>query len=250
MKHVLIAAAIAGGTLWSGCHASAPATPPSSSALPAAGSGTLPLVYAGTLPCADCPGIRTELTLIGDPPAPQGGGTYTLKETYLGSRDGDRTFETRGRWLTLRGSADDRDATVYQLNPQPGGDPRYLQRIGDNVLRMLDRQQRPIVSSANYTLTRTGGGSPGGYAAIDPSTSEAREAASFATAEHAKSVKREITLTSIAGAERQIVKGVNYRLCLDVSVAGSPQRVQVVVYRDLNQVLSLTQWTPGSCDTR
>src|SRR5262245_27619507 len=66
-----------------------------------------PGVFTGTLPCADCPGIRTELTL--NAPASPGGdqGTYTLRQTYLGTPDGDRTFDTGGRWTLLRGSAPD-----------------------------------------------------------------------------------------------------------------------------------------------
>ena len=35
-----------------------------------------PGTYAATLPCADCPGIKTELTLMAD-------NTYELKEEYL-----------------------------------------------------------------------------------------------------------------------------------------------------------------------
>lgn len=45
--------------------------------------------YIGDLPCADCPGIETQLTI-------NEAGFYTLKETYLESEDSD--FETEGEF--------------------------------------------------------------------------------------------------------------------------------------------------------
>src|SRR5215510_6268561 len=62
--------------------------------------------YAGTLPCADCAGIRTVLTLYSEP----GPTRYELVETYLATRDGDRSFPSSGRWTVLRGSATDSNA--------------------------------------------------------------------------------------------------------------------------------------------
>ena len=38
-----------------------------------------PGTYSGTVPCADCPGIKTELTLLAD-------NTYELKQVYLESK--------------------------------------------------------------------------------------------------------------------------------------------------------------------
>jgi copper homeostasis protein (lipoprotein) len=67
--------------------------------------------YAGTMPCADCMGIRTVLTLYSEP----GPTRYELNETYVGTKDGDRSFPRFGRWTILRGSATDADATVYQI---------------------------------------------------------------------------------------------------------------------------------------
>jgi len=46
-------------------------------------------VYAGTLPCADCSGIYTEITLKGN--------EYTMKMVYQGKGD-DNTFETSGNY--------------------------------------------------------------------------------------------------------------------------------------------------------
>src|SRR5262245_53851947 len=73
------------------------------------------LTYTGMLPCADCRGINTTLTLLAKSRLDTGGGTFELTEEYVGGRDGNRTVETRGRWILLRGTPTDVDATVYQL---------------------------------------------------------------------------------------------------------------------------------------
>jgi len=109
--------------------------------------------FAGTLPCADCGGIRTELKLYTDPTsyAPT---TYELQETYLATRDGDRTLTTTGRWTIMRGSAFDNDATIYQLDFDRPSQARNFLKTGDWALLQLDREQALIQSSQNHTLTR------------------------------------------------------------------------------------------------
>src|SRR5690606_32967906 len=58
---------------------------------------TLRDVYKGVLPCADCSGLETELTLVHE--RHDGMGQYILKEHYIG-RD---SFETKGTWSHHRG---------------------------------------------------------------------------------------------------------------------------------------------------
>src|SRR5688572_2876414 len=61
--------------------------------------------FVGVLPCADCAGIRTQLRLF----AAHGTGQptrYQSNETYIATREGDRTFDRSGRWTILRGSPD------------------------------------------------------------------------------------------------------------------------------------------------
>src|SRR5690606_12535254 len=67
-------------------------------------------VYKGVLPCADCSGLQTELTLIHAPNA--GMGTWILKETYTGK---DRVVETKGEWTHLRGIPGNKNATAIDL---------------------------------------------------------------------------------------------------------------------------------------
>ena len=67
-------------------------------------------VFEGVLPCADCEGIRTELTLYQDV-ANADNNSYILKETYLGVNTGDTTFTSKGKWDVLKGTK--ADAGVY-----------------------------------------------------------------------------------------------------------------------------------------
>ena len=109
--------------------------------------------FAGVLPCADCSGIRSELRLYTEQPS--GRPTrYEATETYLGARDGDRTVRRAGRWTILRGSATDPDATVYQLDYDRANGQQNLLRVSDAELRLLDRDQREITSSAPHSLRR------------------------------------------------------------------------------------------------
>jgi len=130
--------------------ACAPASKDGESSLRAAAQQTLVVKYAGTLPCADCMGIRTVLTLYSE----AGPTRYELIETYVGTKDGDRSFPSSGRWTLLRGSATDVDATVYQVAfDRPDRTVNYL-KDGDDQLILLDRNQA-IPNAANpNTLIR------------------------------------------------------------------------------------------------
>lgn len=109
--------------------------------------------YAGVLPCADCAGLHTDLRLFSDFGSDQAT-RYELSETYIGTRDGDRTFEHSGRWGVLRGTPTDADATVYQLDIGEPGRARSFLRVGDDELRALDRQQNEIESPFPLLLRR------------------------------------------------------------------------------------------------
>jgi copper homeostasis protein (lipoprotein) len=108
--------------------------------------------YVGTLPCADCSGIRTELNLF----APEGSGvdaSYWLKETYLGRPGKDATFESGGSWKAQPGTHDPQ-ATVYRLTEARSRESRFLLKVSDDELRMLDRSGRTIESKLDYSLRR------------------------------------------------------------------------------------------------
>lgn len=99
----------------------------------------LPATFAGTLPCADCPGIRYSLNLFADQ-------TYHLRAEFVGKEPvtasddiGRWSVSSDGRRLDLRGS---REKTVGFLLREPGR------------LRKLDVEGREIESILNYDLVR------------------------------------------------------------------------------------------------
>jgi copper homeostasis protein (lipoprotein) len=103
------------------------------------------LQFKGILPCADCPGIETELTLVNDDLR------YVMKERYI-----DRSVTPRvstGEWTTLRGYKDDEDAVVYWLDPESDHE-QYFLKTSDSTILMLDRNEERIQSSLNFTLTK------------------------------------------------------------------------------------------------
>ncbi|MEM9494220.1 MAG: hypothetical protein AAGC55_34055, partial [Myxococcota bacterium] len=52
-----------------------------------------------------------------------------------------------------------------------------------------------------------------------------------------------IVLRRIDAAYRQVVAGINYKLRIDVETNGKPRTAELVVYRDLQGVMTLTSWT-------
>ena len=109
--------------------------------------------YRGVLPCADCSGIRTELTLFEND-------AYRLEQTYLGTRDGDRTFTSEGLWRTQRGTAADPGATVYRLEPAGTDEPQSFLVLDEQRIEQLDREGRRIESRLDYVLTKVPGQPP------------------------------------------------------------------------------------------
>jgi uncharacterized lipoprotein YbaY/heat shock protein HslJ len=98
----------------------------------------LPVTFIGTLPCADCEGLRYQLDLKED-------GRYFLRRTYLGKSSAG-TDET-GRWRL--------DADGRTLSLQSGGKTsEQFAMTSSDTLRLLDRAGRPIDSKLNYELKR------------------------------------------------------------------------------------------------
>lgn len=99
----------------------------------------LPATFKGTLPCADCEGIRYHLDLWPD-------GVFHLRQTYLGT---PVVADDIGRWHT------DPSWKAILLY---GSRERKLQFAvkGAHTIRLLDQQGRKIQSSLPYDLTSDG----------------------------------------------------------------------------------------------
>jgi uncharacterized lipoprotein NlpE involved in copper resistance len=95
--------------------------------------------YFGTIPCADCEGIKTELTLKKDK-------TYLLKASYLGEdiqlieESGTFSWNMAGNMITLSG-----------VKNKPN---QYF--VGENKLIQLDMEGNRITGSLakNYVLNK------------------------------------------------------------------------------------------------
>jgi copper homeostasis protein (lipoprotein) len=96
-----------------------------------------PATYRGTLPCADCSGVATTLTLWPD-------SLYRLRQHYTaGARDS--VHLSMGRWRF--------DAGTLSLETD-NGVPVLWERRGDDTLRLLDPSGRPVQSDQPHHVTR------------------------------------------------------------------------------------------------
>ncbi|MCO6433634.1 copper resistance protein NlpE [Nitrosomonas nitrosa] len=112
-----------------GCDAEAPTpvAPQAASGHVSANSLDWQGRYTGVLPCADCPGIVTLLTLDLDQ-------SYRLSKYYLGKDD--KLFEQRGVFIW------EENGNVIHLQNSPDGPDRY--QVGENILFQLDKQGKRI----------------------------------------------------------------------------------------------------------
>ena len=110
--------------------------------------------YKGTMACADCTGIRTELHLYAKGKDDFTNTIYVLTRTYLGGRGGTQSFTDRGEWSVMKGDATDANATVYALNPDNPAQAQYmLLQSGGSTLTQLDQQMKMSDAPAMYQLT-------------------------------------------------------------------------------------------------
>lgn len=105
--------------------------------------------YLGTLPCADCEGIRAALTLYttGDGGEPL---VYRMTVNYLGTPEGDRGEERLGTWTRLGSGT----AEVVRIEPHDEVMRQSFHRAGPDTLVLLDREERPLATPHDPSLRR------------------------------------------------------------------------------------------------
>jgi uncharacterized lipoprotein NlpE involved in copper resistance len=108
---------------------------------------SLGIIYQGILPCNNCSGINTMLTIIEDT-------TYALSETYQGAISKDSSVNASGKLNKITGTASDRQALVYELVPYSGQTSRYFKILGDTCLQVLDVEKKEFNSSENLLLRK------------------------------------------------------------------------------------------------
>lgn len=97
----------------------------------------LPATFMGTLPCADCPGIRYQLNLLANH-------TFISRMTY---EDRNSSLREDGSWQL----ANDGKVLVLQTKKQTR---EQFALLDEQTLRMLDRDGNEIESKLNYDLKR------------------------------------------------------------------------------------------------
>jgi len=109
--------------------------------------------YEGVLPCADCSGIKTTLTLF--TPSRH----FTMEKTYLGMEGLAMAFGAEGSWTRFKGRPGDPGAVIIRLEEEGPEGTSYFEVVnpdgkGGTALRALDKEMKPIETRANVTLQR------------------------------------------------------------------------------------------------
>ncbi len=93
----------------------------------------------------------------------------------------------------------------------------------------------------------------GGYKEVSASDVAVQTAAAWAVSTKAESSGKEMSLAEVLSAERQVVAGSNYRICMKVNSEGGEGQddvtiiVQAVVYVDLKGNRKLSSWVISDC---
>ena len=95
-------------------------------------------VYEGTLPCADCEGIKTKLTINDD-------NTFVLNSEYLGEENA--TFEDKGTYFIENGE--------ILVTQEEDGEQKYY-KLQEGSLAQLDTNKKPVEGEMApfYVLTK------------------------------------------------------------------------------------------------
>ncbi|WP_158701065.1 copper resistance protein NlpE N-terminal domain-containing protein [Phytohalomonas tamaricis] len=108
--------------------------------------------FGGVLPCKDCEGIKTDLTIKLDQRGKPNG--YVMSETYQGNTDGVRINNRSGNWALVAGSGEKDAHEIYQLDPEDKNACTNFQRIDEKTLRKLDCERKVLKEDGSYDLTR------------------------------------------------------------------------------------------------
>lgn len=101
--------------------------------------------FSGTLPCADCPGIDTQMTFISRGSSQ---GTYTLKLIY---RDRNvEPFVEQGTWSSEKNSD---DKIVYSTYDGIRLSGKYL-RVDSQTIRQIGLDGVPFDAQMNFDLKK------------------------------------------------------------------------------------------------
>lgn len=137
MKKALLCLGLIAGLALAGCQTT-PLNPKASKT-----------VYSGVLPCADCSGIHTTLTLYRDQDGQPS--RYELRQRYLGAAK-ETTHVERGVWSSGVTRIDGQQYPLVILNPNESDGRQLFVQNARNAVEILDQKGQPIHSGMNETL--------------------------------------------------------------------------------------------------
>ena len=111
-------------------------------------SQPLATTYTGSLPCADCSGLVTTVTLIKQKNPNQG--FYVMHELYEGKTT--TPIVTDGKWIITKGTPQDPNASVLALTPNATSDVTYYLVEGKTKLTMLDQNKEKIDAPFRHAI--------------------------------------------------------------------------------------------------
>lgn len=89
----------------------------------------------------------------------------------------------------------------------------------------------------------------GGYSKADTLSDDVIAAADFAAAEQNKKDDNNLRVVEVKKAEKQVVAGMNYRMCVEVQTGGDEGEkyfANTTVYQNLQQAYSLSRWSKAA----
>ncbi len=104
-----------------------------------------------------------------------------------------------------------------------------------------------IVLFVSVFASKTSAQITGGYGTADLKSKDLKSAAVFAVAREGKMTGKHLKLVSVSKAEQQVVAGLNYNLCLKVRDGKKTRTASAIVYQNLKQKFSLTDWKWDEC---
>ena len=91
----------------------------------------------------------------------------------------------------------------------------------------------------------------GGFKVVSVTDAAVQEAAEFAVSDHSEKNEVSLEIVSIEKAERQVVAGTNFRMCIEVKIVaeedGDTQMVLAVVHKSLKGEFKLMSWKADGC---
>ncbi|WP_372613915.1 copper resistance protein NlpE N-terminal domain-containing protein [Halomonas sp.] len=120
----------------------------------APGMNDTEVAYQGTLPCRNCAGIDINVRMTGEEQGAQEQRTFELQATYREHSQNPPDENYAGNWEVISGTANDPDATVYELTPDGEGQIYYFLRIDERTLELIDPQLRRFQNNEALQLQR------------------------------------------------------------------------------------------------